>query len=72
MSQAGVREDRIIAAFERMVPSRVLLLVMGLGCVGLGGVAIWLPLDHSSSPVRASKACSSACVECLARFSHEL
>ena len=45
MSQAGVREDRMIAALERMVTSRVLLLVIGLVCSGLGAVAIWLPLS---------------------------
>ena len=45
MSQAGVREDRMIAALERMVTSRVLLLVIGLACAGLGAVAIWLPLS---------------------------
>ncbi len=43
MSQAGVQEDRIVAAFERAVPSRVLLLVVGLCCALLGVVAIWLP-----------------------------
>ena len=43
MSEAGVREDRIVAAFERAVPNRVLLLVVGLCCALLGIVAIWLP-----------------------------
>ena len=43
MSQAGVQEDRIVAAFERVMPSRVLLLVVGLCCALLGTVAIWLP-----------------------------
>jgi uncharacterized membrane protein HdeD (DUF308 family) len=43
MSQTEVRDDRILAAFERVVPSRLLLLVVGLCCVGLGAVAIWLP-----------------------------
>jgi uncharacterized membrane protein HdeD (DUF308 family) len=45
MTQAGAREDQIIAALERVVTSRVLLLVVGLCCVGLGVVAIWLPLS---------------------------
>jgi hypothetical protein len=45
MSQAGVREDRVIAALERMVTSRVLLLAVGLACAGLGALAIWLPLS---------------------------
>ena len=43
MSQAGVQQDRIVAAFERAVPSRILLLVVGLCCAVLGVVAIWLP-----------------------------
>jgi uncharacterized membrane protein HdeD (DUF308 family) len=45
MSQAGVREDRTIAALERVVPSRVLVLVVGLSCSALGALAIWLPLS---------------------------
>lgn len=45
MSQVGLNEDRKLAALERMVTSRVLLLVIGLGCAALGALAIWLPLS---------------------------
>src|SRR5262245_48883764 len=45
MSQAGVREDWMIATLERAVPSRVLLLVVGLTCAALGALAIWLPMS---------------------------
>lgn len=45
MSQADVREDRMIAVLERMVTNRVLLLAVGLACAGLGVLAIWLPLS---------------------------
>ncbi len=45
MSPSEVQEDRILAAFERVLPSRTLLLVVGLCCVGLGALAVWLPLS---------------------------
>ena len=45
MSHAGAHEDQMIAALERVVTSRVLLLVIGLACAALGALAIWLPLS---------------------------